>query len=380
MIYLNNAATTFPKPQETLDAVNACISEPPIHSARSGSGEEGVDPIMETRELLAKLFNAPNPNNIIFTSGSTEALNIAIKGSGLKGGHVVATLIEHNSVIRPLNALKEKGEIEVDFADCDETGFVHPESIEKLIKPETKAVILNFVSNVTGTIQDVKAISKIAHDHGCLFILDASQGAGTVPLDVHDMDIDLMAFTGHKNLYGIQGIGGLFVKEGIELEPLKTGGTGIRSMSLVQPKELPYHLESGTPNKPGIMSLNAGVKWVLEQGIDKIHARKQALMEKIIKELDAIPEIKSYKSDTRNSYSVYTFNVGKMAPEEVNYMLESSYDIFIRAGIHCAPLTLKPLGIDAWGTLRCSPSYFTTEQEVERFIEAIKDIIKTFIS
>lgn len=379
MIYLNNAATTYPKPQATIDAVNACISEPPISSSRSGSGEEGVDTIMETRMLLAQLFNAPNPNNIIFTSGSTESLNIAIKGCGLKGGHVVATQIEHNSVIRPLNELKNKGEIELDFAECDGTGFVHPESIEKLIKPETKAVVLNFVSNVTGTIQDVKAIAKVAHDHGCLFILDASQGAGTVPLDVLDADIDLMAFTGHKNLYGIQGIGGLYVKEGIKPEPLKTGGTGIKSMSLVQPKELPYYLESGTPNKPGIASLNAGVKWVLEQGVDKIHARKQELMKRIIDELDAIPEVKSYKSETRNSYSVYTFNVGKMAPEEVNYILESSYDIYIRAGIHCAPLTLRPLGIDAWGTVRCSPSYFTTDEEVVRFIEAIKDIVNTFV-
>ncbi len=379
MIYLNNAATTYPKPQDTLDAVNLCITEPPLHSARSGSGEEGIDIVAETRALLAKLFNAPNPNNIIFTSGSTESLNLAIKGLKLSDCHVVATTIEHNSVIRPLNALQEKGLIDVDFAVCDETGYVEPKSIEELINGRTKVVVLNFVSNVTGTIQDVKEIAKIAHAHGCIFILDASQGAGAIPIDVVDMDVDLMAFTGHKNLYGIQGIGGLYIKEGIELEPLKTGGTGIRSMSLLQPKELPYYLESGTPNKPGIVSLNAGVKWLLTQGVETIHETKKKMMKKVIAELDAIPEIKSYKSETKNSYSVYTFNIGKMAPEEVNYILESSYDIFVRAGVHCAPLTLKPLGIDAWGTVRCSPSYFTSDDEINRFIEAVKDIVNTFV-
>jgi cysteine desulfurase / selenocysteine lyase len=380
MIYLNNAASSFPKPPEVFEAVANCINVPPMNHSRSGFEEDFEDIIFATRNVIGEFFGVNTPNQIIFTSGSTEALNLALRGVGLEGGHVVSTMVEHNSVIRPLKTMEQEGVLEVDFAMCDATGFVNPENIERLIKPNTKAVVLNHCSNVTGCVQDVKAISEIARSKGLLVIVDASQSAGAVPIDVKELGIDLLAFTGHKSLYGLQGSGGLFVREGIDIKPIKVGGTGVKSEMLTQPQEMPLLCEAGTPNTPGIVSLNAGINWIKKTGLDKIHDRKKELLSRIYDELAELPEVRMYRpEDKYNCWGNFCFNVGEMVPEEINYILESSYEIHVRSGLHCAPLILEPLGVHPWGTVRASVSYFTADDEVKKFIDAIKDIVKTFV-
>ena len=378
MIYFNNSATTWPKPQVVLDAVKDYIGGPPSHSARVGLEKESTDQTQMCRERLAKLFNADDSDQFVFTSGSTEALNLAINGLNLNNAHVVSTKIEHNSVIRPLMHLKNDKKIDISFVDCDNTGYVEPESIENAIRDNTKAVVVNHCSNVTGAILDLKSISAIAHKHNIPLIVDASQSAGTIPIDIKNWDIDLLAFTGHKSLFGIQGIGGLYIKKGIELKPLKVGGTGIKSEVLTQPEGMPIYYEAGTPNVPGIVSLNAGVGFVLEKGVENIGKHKASMIKKIISELSHLPEVHIYTSQENNSFANFCFNIEGMVPEEVGYFLDSSYDITVRSGIHCAPLLLKSLGVDPWGTVRASPSYFSTDEDIELFIKAIKDAVDSF--
>jgi len=380
MIYLNNSATSHPKPKVVIDAVTAFLNAPSHHSPRTGLEFDSEYITTTARQKLANLFNTENYNQIIFTSGSTESLNLAINGIGLKkGSHVVATVIEHNSVIRPLKHLERDEGIEVDFVDCDEFTYVHPEKIEEAIKSNTKAIVVNHSSNVTGSISDIAEIARIAHRHGALIIVDASQSAGNIPIDVTGWDIDLLSFTGHKSLYGLQGTGGLYIKKGLNVKPLKVGGTGVKGESLVQPTDMPLYYEAGTPNMPGIVSLDAGVTYILEKGLDNIRKRKSDIVKTIIGELKEFPEVEVFTKGERNSYVNFCFNIKGMLPEEVGYVLESSYDITVRTGIHCAPLILKPLGVYPWGTVRASPSYFTTDNEVDIFIEAIKQTVKTFV-
>ncbi|MCL5991945.1 MAG: aminotransferase class V-fold PLP-dependent enzyme [Bacteroidetes bacterium] len=380
MIYFNNAATSYPKPKVVFDAVNAYFNAPTCHSARTGLETDSDDHATNARQKIAKLFNVQDYNRIVFSSGSTESLNLAINGIGLKkGSHVVSTAIEHNSVIRPLKHLERDEGVEVDFVGCDNLTYVEPVKIEEAIKPNTKAVVVNHSSNVTGSILDLEEIAKVAHRHGALLIVDASQSAGNIPIDVTSWDIDLLSFTGHKSLYGIQGIGGLYLKEGLNVKPLKVGGTGVKSEVLTQPTEMPLYYEAGTPNMPGIVSLDAGVGYILEKGIDHIRNRKVEIVKTIIKELENYPEVEVYTQGERNSFVNFCFNIKGMVPEEVGYVLDSSYDITVRTGLHCAPLILKPLGVYPWGTVRASPSYFTTNNEVDKFIEAIKQTVKTFV-
>ena len=376
MIYLNNAATSFPKPQAVIDAVNSCLMSPPFHSGRTGFEREKDDIVYLCRENLAKLFNFDDPLRVLFTSGSTEALNLALKGIKLEGSHVVTTEIEHNSVIRPLKTMELNGIIELTFVKCDENAYVEPENIEKAIRPNTKAIVVNHCSNVTGTILDVQKIAEIAHKHNCLIIVDASQSAGNVPIDFKNWGLDMLAFTGHKSLWGMSGIGGLLVRDGIELEPLKVGGTGTYSEILTQPKGFPIYYEAGTPNTPGIVSLQAGVEHLLSIGLDEIRTHKKKLFEIILNELDGYPGITHYNHTDKTSYANFCFNVENMVPEEVGYILESSYEIMVRTGLHCAPLLLGALGVHPWGTVRASASYFTKENEVLEFIEAIKVVSK----
>ncbi|TAL68825.1 MAG: aminotransferase class V-fold PLP-dependent enzyme [Bacteroidetes bacterium] len=380
MIYFNNAATSYPKPKVVFEAVNEYFNAPTCHSARTGLEVDEDDKATNARQKLAKLFNVQDYNQIVFTSGSTEALNLAINGIGLKkGSHVVSTVIEHNSVIRPLKHLERDEGVEVDFVGCDEFTYVEPSKIEEAIKPNTKAVVVNHSSNVTGSILDLDSISKIAHKHDAIIIVDASQSAGNIPIDISGWDIDLISFTGHKSLYGIQGIGGLYLKKGLNVKPLKVGGTGVKSEVLTQPTEMPLYYEAGTPNNPGIVSLDAGVGYILEKGIDVLRKRKTEIVKTFIKEFENYPEIDIYTRGEKNSYVNFCFNIKGMVPEEVGYVLDSSYDITVRTGLHCAPLILKPLGVYPWGTVRVSPSFFTTDNEVDKFIEAIKETVKTFV-
>ncbi|MCX7880453.1 MAG: aminotransferase class V-fold PLP-dependent enzyme [Ignavibacteria bacterium] len=374
MIYLNNAATSFPKPKEVKDAVVASFDYPLVHSSRTGFEREEEDIAYLCRVRLADLFNVEDPLRIVFTSGSTEALNLAIKGLSLDGSNVVITAIEHNSVIRPVKTLEKEGKISVTIVECNKNGYVYPEQIEKSIRDNTRAVIVNHCSNVTGAVLDLEKIAKIVHSRGAYLIVDASQSAGAIQIDCKNWDIDLLAFTGHKSLFGLQGIGGLYIKEGIELKPLKVGGTGILSEILLQPEGVPIHYEAGTPNRPGIISLYAGVQFILNTGLEKILEHKKKLYQILFDELEGNEDIEIYSPRENTSYSNFCFNVKKMVPEEVGYMLESSFDIYVRTGLHCAPLMLPYLGVAPWGTVRASHSYFTTEEEIYKFTDAIKKI------
>ncbi len=378
MIYLNNSATSYPKPRQVIDAVIRNISSPPSHGARSGLGHAAGDVVSECREKLAKLFNAGDPDKIVFTSGSTESLNLVINGLKLKDAHVVSTVIDHNSVVRPLMTKKNAGEIEVDFVGCDSNGYVEPSKIAEAVRGNTKAIVVNHCSNVTGSILNIKEIARIAHVNNCVLIVDASQSAGALPIDVTNCDTDFLAFTGHKNLFGLQGTGGLYMKNPLTIEPLKVGGTGTKSDVLTQPFEMPIYYEAGTRNQPGIAALNAGVGFVLDKGVDNIGKHKAGIVTRMMDELRDVPGIKIYTTIENNCLQNFTFNIDKMVPEEVNYILESSYDIHVRSGIHCAPLMQSHIGTRPWGTVRASPSFFTTDEEIDKFISAVMEIARTF--
>lgn len=378
MIYFNNAATSYPKPLSVIDAVNDCLKNPVVHAARTGFERERDDVVYLCRENIAKLFNVKDPLRIIFTSGSTEALNLAIFGLGIENTHVITTAIEHNSVLRPLKTLEKLEKIELTIVDCDSAAYVAPEKIKEAIRDNTSLIVVNHSSNVTGTIIDIQAIAKIAHDAGALILVDASQSAGSFPIDFDGWDIDLMAFTGHKSLYGIQGIGGLCIKNDLHLKPLKIGGTGILSEVLYQPEGCPIHYEAGTPNTPGIVSLFAGTNYIFSEGMEKMHNYKSGLVKTIISELKDVPYVTIYNRTEKSSFTNFCFNIDGMVPEEVGYVLDESYDMIVRTGLHCAPLVIEPLGAAPWGTVRVSPSYFTKEEEIEKFIHAIKDIVRIF--
>jgi len=378
MIYLNNAATSYPKPKEVTDAVHNYLTKFPSHGGRSSVDKDSGDVVYECRKNLSELFNADEPNQIVFTSGCTESLNLIIKGLDLKNAHIVTTATEHNSVIRPLKHLERDEGLKVDFVECDNFGYIEPTIIEEAIKQNTKAIIVNHTSNVNGSVLDIKSISEIAHKHNLLIIVDASQSAGNLPIDVKDMNIDLMAFTGHKSLYGMQGTGGFYIKKGIKVNPLKTGGTGTKSDELYQPETMPMYYESGTQNLPGIVSMKAGTDFILKKGRENISKHKRQIVKKVIDELSKFQEIKIYTRKEKNSCAVFSFNIDGILPEEVGFILENSYDITVRTGIHCAPLMLKHIDAHPWGTVRMSPSYFTTDNEIDKFLEAVKSIVKVF--
>ena len=377
MIYLNNGATSFPKPQSVIEAVKDCLLVPAHHGVRTGFKTDIGDHIYECRIALSKIFNIADPMQIILCSGSTEALNLVIRGLDLKGKHVIITSLEHNSVIRPLKRLEKEGEIELTIVECDKHANIDPQNIRSALRTNTKLIAINHCSNVTGAVADIKTIAKIAHENDAYILVDASQSAGNVPIKFDKWDIDFLAFTGHKSLYGIQGTGGLVLKKGIELEPLKVGGTGIHSDNLFQPEGMPLHYEAGTPNNPGIISLLAGVNWVMETGLDVIADHKKKLFDIIYSELKNIPGMICYNLSKKNAYTNFCFNIEGIVPEEVGYILDSSFDILVRTGLHCAPLLLKPIGAHPWGTVRASFSYFTSEKEISIFIDAVKQIAST---
>ena len=375
MIYLNNAATSYPKPDTVIKAVMNYLDNIPFHSSRAGLEIGKEDIVYTCRQKLSSMFNIEKPENIIFTSGATESLNLAIFGLDLKGGHVITTAIEHNSVLRPLNSLLKNEIIELSIVDSDENGYINPENLRDCIKQNTKAIIVNHASNVTGEIQDIKSICEIAHANGCIFVVDASQSAGCIPIDVTNPDIDIMAFTGHKSLYGIQGIGGLYIKSGIRLKPLKVGGTGEKSESLCQPNELPMYYEAGTQNLPGIVSLSAGLDYILKIGLNDIVNEKNKIFEKAINKLLEMPRVILYgRRNANNRCPIFSFNIEGVGAQEVGYLLEKSFNIIVRTGLHCAPLIHKTIGSDQIGLVRVSLSHFTTNEEIDYFTDSVRQI------
>lgn len=374
MIYLNNAATSFPKPQSVIDSVNTSINRIPMDSNRSAFSTGEKDITASCREKLSKLFNISNLSDISFTSGATHSINLVTRGLDLTNAHVITTTTEHSAVLRALKVEERERAVQLSIVECDKDGFVNVDDIRREINSNTKAIFINHSSNVLGTEADLYAISELAHDENLILVVDASQSAGVIPLDIKGLDLDVVVFTGHKSLYGISGIGGLYVKEGLDIKPLIVGGTGVKSTSLYQTEDRPTYYESGTQNTLGIAALEAGVSFVLEKGIDKLNENKRKLFYKIIEEFSKLPEITIYGNQEYYT-PIISFNIAKVDPKEVGYYLGKKYEILVRTGILCAPLIHSNINSNPAGTVRASLSYFTTEQEINYFIDSVKEIV-----
>ncbi|MCB2230203.1 aminotransferase class V-fold PLP-dependent enzyme [bacterium] len=373
-LYLNNGASSFPKPERVLREVDRYLRGIPAQPGRGSGGCPTDDPVGECRARLAKLFLAGSPENIVFTSGATESLNLAIRGLHLDGAHVITTAIEHNSVLRPLYLLEQDSRISLTIVGCDQSGWVDPESILESIQPDTRLVAISHCSNVTGQVQDIEAIGTIAREHGILMLVDAAQSAGAVDINLTTLPIDLLAFTGHKAMWGLPGIGGLYIRPGLYLEPLKTGGSGIKSALLHQPPERPLLYEAGTLNMPGIVSLKAGLDEI--EAIGKTAFQRRAAVQRRRLE-DGLREIEGVTvygaSGPNDTQPLVSFRQSGLTPEETSYILQESYGIICRSGLHCAPLIHEYLGSAPDGTVRISPSWFTTDEELVGCLDAIRE-------
>lgn len=377
MIYLDNAATTMQKPQAVIDAVVAAMSS--MGNAGRGANEASLSAsrvIYDARERLASLFHAESPRQIAFTCNSTESLNIAIKGSLRPGDHVITTMLEHNSVLRPLYLLQEQG-VDLSIIPSDAKGRIDYADFEKAIRPETRVIVCTHGSNLTGNKVDIARVGAIAKAHGIRFIVDASQTAGVFPIDVQEMHIDILCFTGHKGLLGPQGTGGLYVREGISLPPLKSGGSGVDTYNTHHPQLMPTALEAGTLNGHGIAGLAAGVGYIMETGMDHIRETEQRYMWMFYHGIKDIPGVKVYGDfDTQDRCPIVTLNIGDYDSSEVSDELLRTYGISTRPGAHCAPLMHKALGTVEQGAVRFSFSHFNTEEEVKAAIAAIEELSK----
>jgi len=378
MIYLDNSATTFPKPDVVYDFMCNFYRAHGVNPGRSGfdAAIETEEVVFGTRKLLTEFFNGDDPNRLTFSYNASDSLNMIIQGLAEKGDHVVTTMLEHNSVLRPLHHLQMNGIIEVTHVGFDAHGFVNPDDIKKALRPNTKFVIVNHCSNVIGTIQPVAEIGKICREAGVYFIIDASQSAGAVPIDMKAMNIDVVVFTGHKCLMGPTGIGGSYVMEHVPVKYTRYGGTGVRSAQQTHLEEFPYRLECGTLNLVGVAGLNAGVKWVLEHGVENIHRAEMDLWDKLRFGVQKIKGITTYCADFRENHNpVLSLNINGFDSGDVGIMLDVDYNIACRTGLQCAPKVHEGLGTDKiHGTVRLSLGAFNTEADVDAAIAALEEI------
>lgn len=382
LIYLDNGATSFPKPEAVYAFMDSFHRSNGVSPGRSGcdlSIETG-NVIEETRKVLTSYFNGSDHNRLVFTLNSTDALNIAIHGLLRHGDHVITTNVEHNAVLRPLHHHALYNGVEVDNVPFDDNGFVNPDDFIPLFKPNTKLVIVNHASNVLGTVQPVGEIGRLCRERGVLFLVDASQTAGKIPVDMAANNIDICAFTGHKSLLGPTGIGGLYVCRNIDIRHTREGGTGVRSAELHHLREYPYRLETGTPNLVGIAGLLAGIKWIEEQGMESIHHREMELTRMLVDGLMDIPNVTLYCQDNLSEHiGVVSFNVNGFEAGNVGTLLDGDYNIACRTGLQCAPLVHKQLGTDLIkGTVRIGVGPFNTEAHIEAAIDAVREIAETY--
>lgn len=330
--------------------------------------------IYDTREKLAALFGTPDPSRIAFTCNATEALNIAIHGAIHPGEHVITTACEHNSVLRPLY-LKEKEGTELTIIPADKKGRIRYDLLESSVKSNTSAIVLTHASNLSGNVTDLAFVSNFAKKHELLLIVDASQTAGSLPINVVKMGIDILCFTGHKGLFGPQGTGGLYVREGLTLSPLKSGGSGIHSFDRQHPTDMPTALEAGTLNGHGIAGLNAGLDYILSTGVKNIHAKEISLARRFVNGISDISDLKLYGDiDAPLRTPIISLNIGNMSSASVSDILWEDYEICVRAGAHCAPLMHKTFGTEKQGAVRFSFSCFNTEAEIDTAIRAMHEI------
>ena len=376
MIYLDNAATTLHKPESVIEAV-AQAMRTAGNSARGvhGGSLDASRIIFEARMKIAQFFGCPDPTHVVFTCNVTESLNIAINGVLGEGDHVITTELEHNSVLRPLYRLANERGGSLSIVEADKQGCISYDDLEKAIRPETKAVVTTHISNLTGNMLDIARIGRIAHEHGLLYIVDAAQSAGTIPIAMQAMNIDILCFTGHKGLYGPQGTGGICVMPGISIRPFKVGGTGVQSYLKTQPEDMPVHLEAGTLNAHGIAGLSAAIDFLNETGIDAIHAHEMKLAERFSGAVSGMEGVKIYGDHSGERGAIVSINVKDYDSAEVADYLMQECDIATRAGAHCAPLMHKALGTVDQGAVRFSFSWFNTEEEVDAAIAAVQTLL-----
>ena len=375
MIYLDSSATSFLKPPQVAEAVFRSFNT--IGNAGRGAHAPTLNAsrlIYDTREKLAALFGTPDPSRIAFTCNATEALNIAIHGAIHPGEHVITTACEHNSVLRPLY-LKEKEGTELTIIPADQKGRIRYDLLESSVKSNTSAIVLTHASNLSGNVTDLAFVSNFAKKHGLLLIVDASQTAGSLPINVVKMGIDILCFTGHKGLFGPQGTGGLYVREGLTLSPLKSGGSGIHSFDRQHPTDMPTALEAGTLNGHGIAGLNAGLDYIQSTGVENIHNKEISLARHFLAGITDIPDLKIYGDmDAPLRAPIISLNIGNMSSASVSDILWEDYEICVRAGAHCAPLMHKTFGTEKQGAVRFSFSCFNTEAEIDTAIRAMHEI------
>ncbi len=379
MIYFDNAATSWPKPP--------CVGETMVEFFQTAQGNPGRSShrcsleagraLYDVRETLAEVFNAPDPLSIVFTFNVTDSINLAMRGLIRPGHHIVTSTMEHNAVTRPLRAMEQQG-VEVTMVQASPEGFLDPKDVEAALRDDTFMIVLNHASNVVGSLMPIREIGRIARERDVLFLVDAAQTAGAYPIDVEADCIDLLAFTGHKALYGPTGTGGLVIGERVDLdafEPLRRGGTGSGSERDEQPEFLPDKFESGTANVVCIEAMGRSTRWVLDQGIDAIRRHEMQLLKQMLDGLAEIPEVSVYGSrETERQTAVVSFNIGRMHPSEAGMRLDEDFGIMCRVGLHCAPFAHRTIGTFPNGTVRFGLGAFNTAEEVEQGLRAVKHL------
>ncbi len=379
VIYLDNAATSWPKPESVYQTMDEFLRTKGGNPGR-GSHSMAVaarETVEETRLLVARLISAPEMERVIFTLNCTDALNLGLKGLLKPGDHVITSCIEHNSVVRPLRKLEQQGVKVSRLPPSPKTGAVSALDIEEAITRDTRLVVVTHASNVTGVIQPVEEYGVVAREYNLIFMVDAAQTAGKYPIDVQAGNIDLLAFSGHKGLLGPPGTGVLYVGNRVDLDSLREGGTGSYSELEEQPATLPDRYESGTVNSVGISGLGAGLKYIFSQGLTRIRTHERCLIDKLVEGLSNIPRLILYRAkDGFNQAPVVSFNIEGYEPGEVEAILDQAFDIKVRAGLHCAPAAHKTLGTYPLGTVRLSPGYFNTVEEIALTLQALGKIAR----
>ena len=375
MVYLNNAATSWPKPSCVNEAVQACLMDTPASQFRGGSAILKKDVEVLCREAMGELLGIAESERIFFTSGATESMNTVLGGLdyGKKDSSILVTQTEHNSVLRPVYNLEQLKGHPVLVVECTINGTVTEEALEKTVRPDSRVLIVNHCSNVTGCVQDMEMIRDFAKKHGLILVVDVSQSAGCIPVDADKWEADALIFTGHKSLMGIQGTGGFYIRGGIDLKPLKYGGTGRNSAQLTYENK-DYEYEVGTQNMPGITGLLAGVEFIEQTGLSAIMEKEARLMEMLYAGLEETEGVVVYGNRETCKGPVMSLNFKGLKASDAAYILESGYGIIVRAGLHCSPLIHKAMGTENGGTVRVSVSWFTKEKDIEEFLKAAKEI------
>ncbi len=376
-IYLDNAATSFPKPKVVVDAVYDFMVNNGTSSGR-GSYKKAMQSdyiVYECRKLVGKLFNFDDPKKVVFTSNVTDSLNIVIRGILKENDHVITSSLEHNAVWRCLKTLERDMNIKIDTVECSKDGITNPEDIKKYIRKDTALIVFTQASNVLGTVQPIREIGKIARANEIPFLVDAAQSAGAMKIDVKEDNIDILAFTGHKSLLGPMGTGGLVLNTDICIKPLKAGGTGGDSAYEYQPDYYPNHLETGTSNVSGIAGLREAIKFLNKEGIENIHNKEKELTKYAFEQLKAVKDIEIYgPKDCEKILGVISFNIKNKRPEDVGSILDQKYDIMVRAGLHCAPTAHDIIGTKQRGTLRIGIGYFNEKEDIDKLVEALNNL------